>query len=82
MIKSKWFNVFRCEHCHRQMSFNEVVCSHGICPHCGHISGTTICDVYMQSARLHFKSRIHKLFGITCGHDINPLKVRNLTVGK
>lgn len=44
MGKSEWKFVEMCAQCEKELSENQILYSHGICPYCGYNSNCTICD--------------------------------------
>jgi transcription initiation factor IIE alpha subunit len=40
----KYIDYYRCVECLRLLTWIEHMDSHGVCPHCGHVSRGTICE--------------------------------------
>lgn len=45
-FKIKTFTYWACKKCELSMSFNEMMYSHGICPHCDNYTKGTVVDCY------------------------------------
>lgn len=41
---------YRCIACRNELSFDQIMYSHGICPACGHTANGTVCD-YIKEPR-------------------------------
>lgn len=63
LIFSKWFPVYLCIDCHKQLSEHEMMYSSGVCPYCGNKKGTSIVECHKKSARYVF-SKEKIIFGL------------------
>lgn len=43
-VKGKWYSTRWCPKCDNRLSNGEVYHSRGVCPHCGHKGGVTVCE--------------------------------------
>lgn len=51
VTKSNWFGIHCCVACSTSLCTEEKYYSDGICPYCGHITKSTICDTVVVIAR-------------------------------
>lgn len=61
----KWRVRNTCVLCGQTLSWHEKMQSLGCCPHCGHYSGSTICDTINSVVRPVYASRFPRYFGLT-----------------
>jgi hypothetical protein len=67
---TSWHAVHLCVECHKSLGNGAICYSSGVCPHCGHSSGSTICDTYTKVRRWVITKLVPwwNLFGVDDGH--------------
>lgn len=55
LISKRWHHISVCIRCEKKIRLIEDIQSNGVCPHCGYVSGYSMCDVKVIS----FKKQIN-----------------------
>jgi transcription initiation factor IIE alpha subunit len=54
---SKHVAYYECIECKKELSYGQVMHNHGVCPLCGKVSDSTICDHEKKSRKVDEKPR-------------------------
>lgn len=50
-MSKKYVVVYKCRECRTELTWDEKMYSHGVCPYCGTVSGGTVVDTIKTSRK-------------------------------
>lgn len=75
-----WTTQYHCTRCDGVLSFQQMMCSHGCCPLCGHVTPGTVCDTVQKAVPVRSRSVMkldHESFcRIVSSAPISPRELR------